>query len=205
MTGPVLRVSPWRVAWYRFRATFRHRWSGYLALAVLIGLVGGVAMGSVVAARRTYSSYPTFLASTNPSDLIVVPPTNGYSPDLRAQLARLPLVRNAEGTDQFNAVTLTPRGGIGTVLITQVELVASPAWPVLRPGPGHDRAREGGQPGTLQRGRGHHGGRRVLGLHVGSRLPVGIDENGAGKITPFHRKLDLTVVGLGRAQHPDHP
>ncbi|MGO9725376.1 MAG: hypothetical protein ACLPN6_08430, partial [Streptosporangiaceae bacterium] len=31
----------------------RRRWSGYLGLAVLIGPVGGVAMGSVVAARRT--------------------------------------------------------------------------------------------------------------------------------------------------------
>ncbi len=192
MTRPALRV-----AWFRFRTTFRHRWSGYLALAVLIGLVGGVAMGSVVAARRTYSSYPTFLASTNPSDLIVVPPTNGYSPDLRAQLARLPLVRNAEGTDQFHAVTLTPRGGIGTVLITQVELVASPD------GLFSDQDRV-----TIVRGRAANPARSnevvatteaaaVLGLHVGSRLPVGIGENGTGKITPFHRKLDLTVVGLG--------
>ena len=50
MNGPVLRV-----AWYRFRATFRRRWAGYLTLALLIGLVGGLAMGSVVAARRTYA------------------------------------------------------------------------------------------------------------------------------------------------------
>ena len=56
---------------------------GYLALAVLIGLVGGVAMASVVAARRTDSSYPEFLASTNPSDLIVQPSTPPpYSPRL---------------------------------------------------------------------------------------------------------------------------
>ena len=39
MNGPVLRV-----AWYRFRATFRRRLGGYLTLAVLIGLVGGVAI-----------------------------------------------------------------------------------------------------------------------------------------------------------------
>lgn len=47
MNGPVLRV-----AWYRFRATLRRRRSGYVALAVLTGLVGGVALASVVAAHR---------------------------------------------------------------------------------------------------------------------------------------------------------
>jgi hypothetical protein len=42
-----------RVAPYRFRATFGRRWGGYLALVVLIGLVGGLAMGSVAGAQRT--------------------------------------------------------------------------------------------------------------------------------------------------------
>ena len=32
------------VPWYRFRATFGQRWPGYLAIALLVGLVGGVAM-----------------------------------------------------------------------------------------------------------------------------------------------------------------
>src|SRR3984957_19638419 len=81
-------------AWYRFRATFRRRWAGYLGLAVLIGLVGGVALASVTAARRTDASYPSFLASTNPSDLVVQPFTvPGYSPGFTAELARLPHVR----------------------------------------------------------------------------------------------------------------
>jgi hypothetical protein len=59
------------VARYRFRPTFIRRWPGYLAIVVLIGLLGGLAMGSIAGARRTQSSYPTFLASTNPSDLTV--------------------------------------------------------------------------------------------------------------------------------------
>jgi hypothetical protein len=53
-----------RVAWYRFRATFARRWGGYLSVVLL---VGGISMGSIAAGRRTQSSYPTFLASTNPS------------------------------------------------------------------------------------------------------------------------------------------
>ena len=58
-----------RVAWYRFTATFGRRRGGYLAIVLLIGLTGGIAMGSVAAARRTQASFATFLASTNPSDL----------------------------------------------------------------------------------------------------------------------------------------
>ena len=61
-----------RVAWFRFRATFARRWTGYLALVLLIGLLGGLALGVSAGARRTQSSYPTFLQSTNPSDLSIV-------------------------------------------------------------------------------------------------------------------------------------
>ncbi len=45
--------------------------TGYLSIVLLVGLVGGLAMASLAGARRTQSSYPTFLASTNPSDLTV--------------------------------------------------------------------------------------------------------------------------------------
>jgi hypothetical protein len=60
-----------RVAWYRFRTTFVRRWPGYLAIVLLISLIGGTAMASIAAARRTQASFATFLASTNPSDLSV--------------------------------------------------------------------------------------------------------------------------------------
>ncbi len=59
------------VAGYRFRATLPRRWAGYLSLIVLVGLLGGLGLGSLAAARRTQSSFSTFLAGTNPSDLVV--------------------------------------------------------------------------------------------------------------------------------------
>ena len=57
------------VAWYRTRATFGKCWPGYLSIVVLVGLVGGLAMGSLAGARRTASSFSVFWASTNPSAL----------------------------------------------------------------------------------------------------------------------------------------
>jgi hypothetical protein len=44
-----------RVAVYRFRATFGRRWPGYATIILLIGLVGGLAMGAIAGARRTQS------------------------------------------------------------------------------------------------------------------------------------------------------
>jgi hypothetical protein len=84
------------VSWYRLRATARRRWPGLLAVALLLGLTGGLALGSAAAARRTQSSFGTFLASTRPSDLQL----SVQSPDLTARLGRLPQVtrvRSASG------------------------------------------------------------------------------------------------------------
>ncbi len=88
-----------RVGWYRFRATFGRRWGGYLSVALLIGLTGGTAMASIAAGRRTQSSYPTFLASTNPSDMTVSvfnPGTGGPGTALTAKIARLADVKRVE-------------------------------------------------------------------------------------------------------------
>ena len=65
-----MTASVVREAGYRFWAcVLRGRWRGYLVLLLLIGVVGGVAMAAVAGARRTQSSFPRYLASTNPGDL----------------------------------------------------------------------------------------------------------------------------------------
>jgi hypothetical protein len=56
---------------------------------LLTGLIGGIAMGSLAAARRTQSSFATFLASTKPADLSLT----AQGPDLARTLERLPGVR----------------------------------------------------------------------------------------------------------------
>jgi ABC-type lipoprotein release transport system permease subunit len=83
-----------RPAWYRLRAALRRDRAGYLAIAVIVGLVGGVAMGSVAAARRTQSAFPRILAASSPSDLDVDP--GPYSSRMIDQISHLPRVRSAE-------------------------------------------------------------------------------------------------------------
>jgi hypothetical protein len=95
------------VAHFWFRNTFARRWPSYLALVLLIGAVGGVAMGSLSGARRTASSYNTFLASTNPSDMSVLL----YARNISSELAGLPLVRRVSVVAFY--VGVTPAGSDG--------------------------------------------------------------------------------------------
>ena len=205
MNGPVRGAV--RVAWYRFRATFRRRWSGYLALAVLIGLVGGVAMGSVIAARRTDSSYPNFLASTNPSDLIVVSrhderPTR---PIFVRQLARLPHVRDRGGTDAIQRGNPHPAGRDRHCPDHPGRTGRQPGRPVLRPGPGDDRARRAANPArsdevvaTTEAAARARPARGVAASRSGLTRTVREDH-------PLPPKAGPDGGRARRAQHPDHP
>jgi hypothetical protein len=185
-------------AWYRFLATFGRRWSGYLALGLLVGLVGGVAMGAVVAARRTDSSYPRFLASTNPSQLVVQPFTSpAYSPGFVRQLAGLPHVAGAAVAVPLTAATLTPSGRPATVLLAHVQLAATVGGPdglyagqdrvTITAGRRPDPARADEVVATQDAAASLH-------LHVGSRLLVGLIDSNSGS---EHGRISLTVVGIG--------
>jgi hypothetical protein len=101
------------VAWYRFTTTIGRRWGGYLAIVLLIGMIGGVAMASLAAARRTQSSYPAFLASTNPSDLTMTvysTASGSAGASLTAKIARLADVRHVDSLVTPTFLPLTPQG-----------------------------------------------------------------------------------------------
>ncbi len=196
-----------RLAWYRLRVTLRRRLPGYLALAILLGLIGGLGMMSVTAARRTDSSYPDYLASTNPSGLIIQPNSNftGHETigqtyrlyeQLLTQMRHLPHVTGLATADAYNAALLTPQGGYGPLLFTQVQLVASGDGMFTH----QDRltiisGRKAVHPDEVVA---TNRAAEQLHLHVGSRLAVGIyptvQPHG---LPPFYRKLELTVTGIG--------
>jgi hypothetical protein len=105
---------------------FARSWGGYLTVVLIIGLVGGVAMASVAAGRRTQSSYPVFLASTNPSDLTMAVYVNGagggLAPDLVDKIVRLADVKSVATLDSPALVPLktggAPRlGTLSTILM----------------------------------------------------------------------------------------
>jgi len=194
-----MRQAALRVTGYRFRATLRRRWAGYVGLAVLIGLVGGVALAAVTAARRTDSSYPGFLASTNPSGLIVQPGTKPtYAPRFLAQLAGLHHVQHVGSSVVLEAARLRPDGAPAQYFLGNgnVQLVASVNGLFF----GQDRV-------TILRGRMadparanqivvSRGAAADLGLHVGSHLLTGLYTSSQNVASRPYRTLDLTVTGI---------
>jgi hypothetical protein len=186
-----------RVAWYRFTATFGRRRGGYAAIMLLVGLVGGIAMGSVAAARRTQASFGTFLASTSPSDLSLTV----LAPNLTRHLERLPGVQRVEAASfSVNAFPLGRTGApvstaygsgeAGTIGSIDGEYfgqdrVAVTAGRMADP----DRADE--FVATAQ-------AERLLGWHVGQVIPMGAYTNaqtgkagfGTARVKP-HLRLEM--------------
>jgi ABC-type lipoprotein release transport system permease subunit len=118
-----------RAAWYRLGRTWRHQRGAYLALTILIGSVGGVALGSIAAARRTASSFSTYLASTNPSQLTIEPAGGGGGPPvprlLVAAIQRYPHVRHVEAYAALSASLLGSDKRVTTVFNGSVLVVGS--------------------------------------------------------------------------------
>src|SRR5579862_2902558 len=101
--------------WYLLRTTFARRRGGYLSLVVLLGLVGGLALGAVAAARRTQSSFPVYLASTHPFELQGIssffspgngPGAVGYDPRVVAAITHIPGVTAVINQSGLNIVPL---------------------------------------------------------------------------------------------------
>ena len=118
------------VAWYRFRSTLRRRLPGYLSIVLLVGLIGGLAMASLAGARRTQSSYPTFLASTNPSDLTVsAGALNSNAADgssaFTNQISHLPGVKRVRDLSAPTVIPLTKKGAARVELANVLQTYGS--------------------------------------------------------------------------------
>jgi FtsX-like permease family/MacB-like periplasmic core domain len=129
----------WRVIAYRTRRTLPHRLRSYVVLALVVGALGGLAFGSIAAARRTQSAYPRFLATTNPSTLQVTvwnysngtgALTTGQQDAMVGALRRLPFVRGVEryeyvlvaqvrGTTLLRNPNLTPAASVDGVFFNE--------------------------------------------------------------------------------------
>jgi len=82
-------MSAMGAVWLRLRAELRHQWRVWLALAVLLGVIGGIALTAAAGARRTDTAYPRFLRASHAAQLAVFPARSGFGGYFRA-VARLP-------------------------------------------------------------------------------------------------------------------
>src|SRR5215470_913011 len=101
-------MSAMGAVWLRLRAELRHQWRVWLALAVLLGVIGGIALTAAAGARRTDSAYPRFLRASHAAQLAVFPPRSGLGGYFRA-VARLPEV-SSSASAAFLQMSLPGRG-----------------------------------------------------------------------------------------------
>jgi ABC-type antimicrobial peptide transport system permease subunit len=114
-----------------------------LGLALLLGLIGGVALTAAAGARRTDTAYPRLLAWANASQLDIFPQGTGLTGYYTA-LAKLPEV-SALGTGQLYQATLpashatevqfesSPDGILGTS-VDRVKVLSGRRYDPARPG-----------------------------------------------------------------------
>lgn len=102
---------------FAFRAELRSRWRSWLAIALLVAVVGGFVLAATAAGRRTTSAYPQFVA-TYGYDATV------YATNALPQLDRLPTVASA-------TAMVTPSNGQPTCRCTRPINVVSANFALL--------------------------------------------------------------------------
>jgi hypothetical protein len=195
---------------YRLRSVLRQRWTDYLLLTLLIGLIGGLAMGSVVAGRRTQSAYGSFLGRDNASTLTMSTygvyngsPANVFSPQVEAKIRRLPQVARVESWIETFLAPLSPDGAPNLAALGAID-VAGPIDGVFFD---EDRVTvlsgRMANPADASEFMASEFGARVLGIHLGQTVEFGafdassVSESGFGTpaVQPDSRYA-LRLVGI---------
>jgi hypothetical protein len=196
-----------RIAWYRYRATFARQLSSYLTVVLLVGLIGGIGMAALAGARRTQSSYPQFLASTNPSDVTMavfgVGSNQGKSFSLAQSIARLSGVEHVVSAIGPNVVALKANGAPRLNTLSNVTTAGSlDGMTLTQDGLAVVEGRLANQ---------HRAdeivmtasGARILGVHLGQTVPLGFysqaqtdsPDYGSPSLVP-RLKIRVRLVGI---------
>jgi ABC-type antimicrobial peptide transport system permease subunit len=108
--------------WLSLRADFRLRWRPLAALALLLGLIGGVVLTAAAGARRTDTAYPRLLQWASASQVDILPDSNGPTPGYFGAVRTLPQVA-AMSVDSLYQMVLPVRHGLP---VTAVMTYSSP-------------------------------------------------------------------------------
>ena len=170
-----------RLAWYRYRATFARQLTAYLTVVLLIGLIGGIGMAALAGARRTQSSYPQFLASTNPSDLTMaiyqIGPNGGHSHSLKKTIDHLAGIERVVSVIGPDVVALKANGAPRLSTLSNVNTGGSLDGMLLtqdRLGVVTGRLANQHRPDEIVM---TASGARILGVRVGQTVPLGFYTN----------------------------
>lgn len=100
------------------RAGLRLRWRALLGLAVLLGLMGGIALTAAAGARRTDTAYQRLLQQSNASDLLVSSARSGFDGYFTA-LTGLRQVASMSTTAYLDMTVQAPGGPPDTNVVVQ--------------------------------------------------------------------------------------
>ena len=107
--------------WLYLRSATRRRWCGPPGLALVAGLMGGIALTAAAGAQRTDTAYPRLLRWSHASQLLVTPTVGGFDGFFRA-LRGLPEVRRMATTAFYDMSIQAP----GHPLVRSVVFEGSP-------------------------------------------------------------------------------
>ena len=194
---------------YRFRATLARRWKGCVALALIIGLIGGTAMASIQFARRTQSAYPAYLKETNASDLTMSTYGIGdssatlYSPATERKIAQLPAVAHVESWVGVFAVPLEPNGAPELSITNDVNFAGSKTGLYFNEDRVHALQGRVADPRRANEFVTTPLGAKLLGIRLGQVIPVGLYTArqsglpgfGTARVPPAKR-FEMRLVGI---------
>ncbi len=203
------RHAPWgtvsstafHTAWYRTVKCWRRQRASYLVLVLLVGLVGGVALGSLAAARRTASSFSTFLAASNPSNLLIEPAggaghrsTPPGAEARRPRCARYPEVTRVESYMVLNASLVRAGRAETRSFNSNVVLVGSVNGLLFNQDRFAVTSGRMADPARADEVMVTQNAAATMGLHLGQIVPVELSSaSGSGPV----RRIGLKIVGIG--------
>jgi FtsX-like permease family len=170
-------------------------------LFVLIGLAGGVALGSLAGARRTASSFPSFLAASNPSDLQIDPagagpngPASAHLQSILRAVRSYPQVKRVESYVGLPAALVNKNSVERRALNSEVVLVGSVDGLLFNQDRLAITSGRMADPARADEVMVTQNAAVAMGLHLGSRVPVAIPTGTASNAV---RRITLKVVGIG--------
>jgi hypothetical protein len=167
----------------------RARWLGWTALALLVGLAGGVVLTAAAGARRTDSAYPRFLAAAKASDMLVSPAGIGVG-GFDDALAGLPGVAAIAPIVLLQALPVGPDGKLDGTASVAAPLDHRFGHTLEIPRMIAGRQPDPNRPGEVMV---DNIAAQDLRLRVGSRLELGaVTGSGSGPV----RRLSERVVGV---------